>query len=130
MSCGDDDASHRGAPVDGKHDFDVVPVGEPPHGVTDAAHGVAVALSPVQGEQNPPRAAERHGVLENACMLHRPEEGIDHGIAGYENPVVRHTLRAEVGGVPLGRTEVEGRQPGDEPAVGLFGERRPLIARA
>ena len=63
-------------------------------------------------------------------MLDRPEEGVDHRVPGHENVLLRHALREQVGCVPLGRTEVQGRESGNEPAIDLFGERRPVVAGA
>ncbi len=126
----DDHASHRGAAMNWKHDLDVAPAGEPPDRVADVAHGFALTLSAVQREEDPSRSGGRHRLPQEAYTLDRPEQGVDHRVPGHQHAVLGYALCAQVVRVPPGRTEVNVRQPRDEPAVRFFGERGSLVARA
>ena len=113
-----------------EHELDVASTGEPADGAADAAHCLAVALSTMQREQDPPWSGGRHRRPQEACACDRPEQGVDHRVPGHQHPVHGHALGEQVLRVPGGGTEVQSRQPGDESSVRLFRERGPLVACA
>jgi hypothetical protein len=92
-----------------------------PRGPGDVGLGFAPVLAPVGGHQDDAAVFGHVGHL--AGLFRDVHHGVDAGVAGHKNAVVRHALAAEViGGPRRGRVMLRGKQA-QGAAVELFRER-------